>query len=123
MKLNEMVNKKLQTACNRLSRSLKQAGYDSPSHTVTVRIVDNTRVHVSVLLNSFISAKEQRLFDRELAEVQAMIETALEPTKIVDNSYFGGHFESLIKRDKKLDANSLLSDIELTARLPVNRYT
>lgn len=122
MKLNEVVNKKLQAACNRLKKRLKQAGYSEPSHSVDVQVTDDSTVTTRVEFNLYISAAEEATYERELRQIASAVEEVLEPTRVIDNSYFGGHSERLIKRGKKIDADALLTDIELIAKLPVNRY-
>lgn len=123
MKLTEMViNKKLQAACNKLQKRIASEGFKGVSYTTSVTPVSNTEVNVRVEFNTFLSMQQEKEFHRAADEIANMAESALEPTRLVDDSSFGGHSTFLIKRGKKIDGDALMSEVDLTLHLPANRY-
>jgi len=126
MKLNEAFNaraeKKLEALCKKIERGLRPEGYRTPDYTVECTAHDETSIIVLVQVNYFISGDDERIFDEYVKHVTQLVERIADPTRIVDNSHFGGHNTSLIKRGKLIDADVLLSNVELILKFPVNRF-
>lgn len=116
------INKTLNALCKRIVTRLREEGYREPGYTVSVTPESNSEVRLHVAFNVFLSSKEEGDFNREIKQIINIAAAKLDPTRIVDNSSFGGHSTFLIKRGKKIDADALLSDIDVTFHLPVNRY-